>query len=79
MFPNLFILNNASSEVLIEKHWVGRSTRKVVDAFAEHKLKTTRSIDMLPIIETPHFMLVHTLRKDIVLLTAVAKEAIRLM
>eukprot|EP00470_Lotharella_oceanica_P004480 CAMPEP_0170170308 /NCGR_PEP_ID=MMETSP0040_2-20121228/3289_1 /TAXON_ID=641309 /ORGANISM="Lotharella oceanica, Strain CCMP622" /LENGTH=111 /DNA_ID=CAMNT_0010409631 /DNA_START=117 /DNA_END=452 /DNA_ORIENTATION=- len=29
---------------------------------------------MLPIIETPHFMLVHTLRKDIVLLTAVAKE-----
>jgi len=45
-----------------------------VEAFAEHKLKSTRSVDLLPIIETPHFILVHTLRSDVVLLTAIEKE-----
>ncbi len=73
MFPNLFILNSAG-EVLIEKHWEGKVARKAVEAFLEQRNKAASPEDVLPIIETPKFFLVHSRRQEIVLLSTLNKE-----
>jgi AP-3 complex subunit mu len=73
MFPNLFILNS-NGEVLIEKHWERKIQRKVIDVFLEHLIKKTRPRDVLPVIETPKFHLVHSRRGEVIFLTVIKKE-----
>jgi AP-3 complex subunit mu len=83
MIPNLFILSG-SGEVLIEKHWRGKVKRNICEVFWEEASKATGSkkeakSEVLPIICTPKYYLVHVLRSDLTFLSAVSKETTPLM
>ncbi|CAJ0747993.1 12265_t:CDS:10 [Entrophospora sp. SA101] len=61
-------------KILIEKHWRGVINRQLVDYFNDYAMKQTSSEDLLPIISTPKYQLVHIYRSSLTFLSPVSNE-----
>ncbi len=75
LLPNLFVLDD-NGQVLIEKHFVSRKAprRQVVELFREFWSKAPRPEEVLPVLETPRHILVHSRRSGLTLLTALEED-----
>jgi len=78
MLDNLFILS-ATGEVLIEKHWRARVKRTVCEVFWEEVNKVSSKTEVLPIITTPKFYMIHIQRYGLFFLSAIQKEVVPLL
>lgn len=63
-----------SSEVIIEKHWRGLTSRNVCDFFMEEVNKYKEREDVPPIITTSKYYLVSVFRDDLFVLAVVTNE-----
>ncbi|CAG8606208.1 16239_t:CDS:10, partial [Acaulospora morrowiae] len=72
MIDSLFVLNN-SGKIIIEKHWRGLINRQIVDYFNDHVINKSPE-DVLPIISTPKYQLVHVYRSGLTFLSPVSNE-----
>eukprot|EP00823_Brevimastigomonas_motovehiculus_P006871 TRINITY_DN5891_c0_g1_i1.p1 TRINITY_DN5891_c0_g1~~TRINITY_DN5891_c0_g1_i1.p1 ORF type:complete len:419 (+),score=100.09 TRINITY_DN5891_c0_g1_i1:56-1312(+) len=75
---NLFILSS-NGEILIDKSFSAKAKRNVCDVFMEEVAKASSKFEVLPIITTPKFYLIHTYRFGLFFLSAVQKEVSPLM
>ncbi|CAG8489712.1 1908_t:CDS:2, partial [Acaulospora colombiana] len=73
MIDSLFVLNS-SGKIIIEKHWRGLINRQIVDYFNDQVSNQTSSEDVLPIISTPKYQLVHVYRSGLTFLSPVTNE-----
>ncbi|RIB24740.1 AP-3 complex subunit MU-1 [Gigaspora rosea] len=73
MIDSLFVLN-ATGKIIIEKHWRGLINRQVVDYFNDQFSKQSSPEDLLPIIPTPKYQLVHVYRSGLTFLSPVSNE-----
>ncbi|RHZ79486.1 hypothetical protein Glove_144g128 [Diversispora epigaea] len=73
MIDSLFVLN-PSGKIIIEKHWRGLINRQLVDYFNEQVSNQLSHEEVLPIISTPKYQLVHVYRSGLTFLSPVSKE-----
>eukprot|EP01114_Cavostelium_apophysatum_P011108 TRINITY_DN2529_c0_g1_i1.p1 TRINITY_DN2529_c0_g1~~TRINITY_DN2529_c0_g1_i1.p1 ORF type:complete len:416 (-),score=114.24 TRINITY_DN2529_c0_g1_i1:97-1344(-) len=73
MIQSLFILNGLG-DILIEKHYRGLLNRNICDLFWDEVRKAPKPEDVLPVIQTPKFFLVHIQRNGLFFLSVVATE-----
>lgn len=78
MIQNLFVLSG-TGEVLIEKHWREKVKRSMTEVFWEEVSKATSHDQVLPIIATPKYYMVHTHRYGLFFLSTVRKEVAPLL
>ncbi|CAI2177955.1 6861_t:CDS:10 [Funneliformis geosporum] len=73
MIDSLFVLNTAG-KIIIEKHWRGLINRQVVDYFNDHVSKQSSPEELVPVISTPKYQLVHVYRSSLTFLSPVSSE-----
>lgn len=73
MIQSIFILNTVG-DILIEKHYRGLLHRNICDLFWEEVRKSSRPEEVLPIITTPKYYLIHIQRNGLFFLSVVASE-----
>ncbi|KAA0147028.1 hypothetical protein FNF27_07329 [Cafeteria roenbergensis] len=74
MIQSLFMLNAATGDVIIEKHYRGQTTRALVEVFWEIVSKAAKAEDVAPVIPTSKYYLFNVLRGGVFMLAAVCKE-----
>jgi len=73
MIHSLFILSE-NGDVIIEKHYRGLVNRSICDYFVEEVRKASSPNEVLPVIITPKFYLIHIYRSGIFFLTTLQNE-----
>lgn len=63
-----------SSEVLIEKQWIGATKRSACEAFWEIVTQASSKLEVEPVIATAHAYFIHTTRNDLFFLTIASRE-----
>jgi len=78
MIHSLFILNE-SGDVIIEKHYRGLVNRSICEYFWDEVRKASSPAEVLPVLITPKFYLVHIYRNGIYFLTTIQNEVAPLL
>lgn len=78
MIQSLFILTN-TGDILIEKHYRGLLNRNVCDYFMDEVRKAPKPEEVLPIIPTPKYFLIHIQRNGLYFLSIVSTETAPLL
>jgi len=73
MIQSIFILNNLG-DIIIEKHYRGLINRAVCDYFWEEVTKAPNPNEVLPVIQTPKYYLIHIQRNSLFFLSVVSVE-----
>jgi len=73
MIHSIFILNTVG-DIIIEKHYRGLLSRNVCDYFWEEVRKASKPEEVLPVIQTPKYYLIHIQRNGLFLLSIVTQE-----
>jgi len=73
MLQSLFILNN-TGEIIIEKHYRGLLNRNICDYFWDEVCKAPSHEEVLPILQTPKYYLIHIQRNGLFFLGVCSME-----